>query len=109
MTTFVAPPPHKYTMHHQCNKFKPPPLLHPLCWDKSSHNKTVPTILPPIINKGKIETIGPATKAITNHKEVVNNRTLPAMLRKIGQLKTPHEKMHQDATPRCAQTNMHTL
>ena len=65
--------PHKYTMHHQCNKLKPPPLLHPLYWDKCSHNKTVPTSLSPTINKGNLETTGPTTKAITNHREAVNN------------------------------------
>ena len=51
--------PHKYTMHHQCNKFKPPP---PLRWDKCSHNKTVPTSLPPTTNKGKLEITGPCNK-----------------------------------------------
>ena len=76
-------------MHHQCNRFKPPPPLHSLHWDKCSHNKTVPTSLPPIINKGKLETTSPATKAITNYREAVNNRTLPTMLRKTG-----HPKIH---------------
>ena len=97
--------PHKSTMHHQCNQFKPPPLLHPPRWDKCLHKKTVPTSLPPTINKGKLEIIGPATKAITNHREAVNNRTLPTMLRQTDQPKTPHDRMHQGATPRCTQTN----
>ena len=65
--------PHKYTMHHQYNKFKRLPPLHPLHWDKCSHNKTVPTSLPPTINKGKLEITGPATKAITNRREAVSN------------------------------------
>ena len=60
-------------MHHQCNKFKPPPPLHPFHWDKYSHNKTIPTNLPPTINKGKPGTTDLATKEITNHKEVVSN------------------------------------
>ena len=93
-------------MHHQCNKSKPPPLLHPLRWDKCSHTKIVPTSLPPTINKGKLETTGPATKAITNRREAVNNRTLPTMPQQTGLPKTPHDRMHQDAILYCIQTNL---
>ena len=81
-------------MHHQCNKFKPPPSLHPLCWDKCLHNKTIPTSLPPTINKGKLEITNPATKEITNYSEVVSNQTLPIMPRLTGQPKTPHDRIH---------------
>ena len=97
--------PPKFIMHHQCNRFKPPPSLHPLHWEKCLHNKTVPISLPLIINKGKLGITSPATKEITNHREAVNNRTLPTMLWQIGQLKTPHYQMHQDAMPCFAQTN----
>ena len=68
-------------MHHQCKWFKPLPLLHPLRWDKCSHNKTVLTSLPPTINKGKLKITILATKEITNHKEAVNNGTLLTMPR----------------------------
>ena len=60
-------------MHHQCNQFKPLLPLLSLHWDKCLHSKTIPTSLPPTINKGKLETTGPTTKAITNRKEAVNN------------------------------------
>ena len=60
-------------MHHQCKQFKPPPPLHPLHWDRYLHNKTIPTSQPPIINKGKLGITSPATKAITNRREAVNN------------------------------------
>ena len=63
-------------MHHQCNKFNPSPLLHPLQplhWDKFLHNKTVPTSLPPTINKGKLEITIPTTREITNCRKAVNN------------------------------------
>ena len=92
-------------MHHQCNQFKPLPLLHPLHWDKCLHNKTIPTSLPPTINNGKLEIIILGTKIITNHREVVNNQTLPTMLPQTGQPKTPHDKMHQYAMPHYVQTN----
>ena len=70
----------KSIMHHQYKRFKPPPLLHLLCWDKCLHNKTVPTILPPTINKGKLEITELGIKAITNQKEAVNNQILPTIL-----------------------------
>ena len=92
-------------MHHQCNKFKPLPPLHLLYWDKCSHNKTVPTNLPPLINKGNLGIIGPTTKAITNHREAVNNRILPTMSQQTSQPRIPCDQMHQDAMPHCAQTN----
>ena len=92
-------------MHYQCNQFKPLPPLHLLHWDKCSHSKTVPTSLSPTINKCKLGITSPATKVITNRREVVNNRTLPTMLQKTDQPKTPHNKIHQDATPHCTQTN----
>ena len=98
--------PHKYTMHHQCNKFKPPPPLHPHHWDKCSHNKTIPTSLPPTINKGKLEITSLTSKAIINYREEVNNCTLPIMSRPTGHPKNPHERMHQDATLHCTQTNL---
>ena len=97
--------PHKSTMHHQCNQFKPPPQLHLLRWDKCSHNKTIPTSLPTSINKGNPRIIGPKTKPITNHKEAVNNQTLPTMPQQIDPPKTPHDQMHLDAIPHYAQTN----
>ena len=92
-------------MHYQCNKFKPPPLLHRLRWDKCSHHKTVPTILPPTINKGKLETTGPTTKETTNRREAVNNQTLPIMPRLTSYPKTPHDRMHQDTMLCCTQNN----
>ena len=94
--------PHKSTMHHQCNKFKPLPPLH---WDKCLHRKTIPTSLPPTINKGKLEIIGPATRAITNRREAVSNRILPTMPQQTSQPRIPHNKMHQGAMPHCTQTN----
>ena len=97
--------PHKSTMHHQYNLCKPSPPLHPLHWDKCSHNKTVPTSLPPIINQRKLGITGPTTKVITNRREAFNNQTLPTMPRLIGQPKTSHNRMRQDAMLRCAQTN----
>ena len=97
--------PHKYTMHHQCNKFKPPPPLHPLRWDKCLHSKTVPTNLPPTINKGKLEITIPATRETTNHREAVNNQTPPTMPQQISQRRIPRDQMHQGAMPHCTQTN----
>ena len=86
--------PLKFTMHRQCKWFNPLPPLHPLRWDKCSHNKTVPTSLPPTINKGKLEITGLTTKEITNCREVVSNRTLPIMPWLTDQLRTPHDKIH---------------
>ena len=79
--------PPKFIMHHQCKQFKPLPLLHLLHWDRCLHNKTVPTSQPPINNKGKLEIIEPGTKATINHREEVNNQTLPTMLGQTGQPK----------------------
>ena len=92
-------------MHRQCKQFKPSPLLHLLRWDKYLHNKTIPTILPPTINNGKLEIIDPRTKATINRRKAVNNPTLPTMSRKTGHPKNPHDEMHQDVTPRYTQTN----
>ena len=97
--------PPKFIMDYQCKQFKPSPLLNLLLLDKYLHNKIVPTNLPSIINKGKLEIISPGTKPITNHREVVNNQTLPTMPQQTESPKTPHDKMHQDAIPDCAQTN----
>ena len=96
-------------MHYQCKQFKPPSLLHPLHWDKCSHNKTVPTSLPPTINKGKLEIIGPRTKTTTNRREVVNNQTLPTMSWQTGQPKTPTTKRTKTQCPIAHKLTMHNL
>ena len=83
-----------------------PPQLHQHPWDKYFLNRIVPTNLPPIINKGKLEKTGPATKVITNSREAVNNRTLPIMPRLTCQRKTPQGRMNQDTILHCEQTNL---
>ena len=92
-------------MHHQRKQFKPPSSCHPLCWDKCSHKKIVPTSLPRTINKGNLEITSPATKAITNRREAVNNRILLKMPRQTNHPRTPHDQMQQDTMPHCVQTN----
>ena len=92
-------------MHHQCKRFKPLPLLHPLHWDRCLHNKTIPTSRPPIINKGNLGITNLGTKATINRREVVNNQTLPTMPRKSGQSKILSNQMHLYAMLRCAQTS----
>ena len=56
--------------------------------------KIFPTSLPPTINKGKLEIIGPETKPITNRREAVNNQTLPTMPQQIDPPKIPDDQMH---------------
>ena len=84
--------PPKFSMHHQCKLSNPPPQLHLLHWDRCLHNKTVPTIHPQIINKGKLGMTDPETKATINYREVVNNQTLKTMSQQTGQPKIIHEQ-----------------
>ena len=43
------------------------------------HSKTIPTSHPPTANKGKPGKTNPGTKATINHREAVNNQTLPTI------------------------------
>ena len=56
-------------------------------------------------NKGKPEITKPRTKETINHREEVNNQTLPTMQGKIDQPKILNNKMRLDATLHCAQTS----
>ena len=93
MPKFVAPPPTQIYYAPPVKRFKPLHPLHLLCWDKYLHKKIIPTSQPPIINKGKLGITDLGTKATINHREAVNDQTLPTMLWQIDQPKILHDQM----------------
>ena len=66
-------------------------------------SKIVPTNLPTIINKGKVEITKLGIRVIINHEEVANSQMLRTTPGKTNHLQSPNNQTHLDAMIRYAQ------